>query len=174
LLEVGTLFCLVTAGYYAIYTRSFNWWALLILGASLAPFLYAIQKPKREPYLGLAVLGLIAGSVLLFVREDGRPAVNPLLAILASGSVTAYIWIAVRKSVQAAHMPPSHDLQALLGKIGEAKTRIGADGSVQVAGELWSARSGQPIPIGSSIRVVDREGFVLVVEKTHPANSSTS
>jgi len=33
-----------------------------------------------------------------------------------------------------------------------------------VASELWSARSEQPIPAGSRIHVISREGFTLVVE----------
>jgi len=37
---------------------------------------------------------------------------------------------------------------------------------VQVAGELWSARSEKPIAAGSPIRVVRRDGFVLIVEKS--------
>jgi membrane-bound ClpP family serine protease len=45
------------------------------------------------------------------------------------------------------------------------------DGSVQVAGELWSARSEDPIPAGAQVRVLRREGFVLVVEKDKPAKS---
>ena len=33
------------------------------------------------------------------------------------------------------------DLSALVGQMGEAKTRVHKEGSVQVDGELWSARS---------------------------------
>jgi membrane-bound ClpP family serine protease len=64
------------------------------------------------------------------------------------------------------HTLPSHDLSALVGQIGEAKTHIHAEGSVQVDGELWSARSEKSIPNGSAVKVVAREGFVLVVEKS--------
>ena len=71
----------------------------------------------------------------------------------------------MRKTVQAAEAPPMHDLETLIGSIGEAKTRIHEEGSVYIAGEMWSARSDKPIPAGSSIRVVRREGFILVVEK---------
>jgi membrane-bound ClpP family serine protease len=35
---------------------------------------------------------------------------------------------------------------------------------VQVASELWSARSSVPISKGSRVRVVSRQGFVLNVE----------
>jgi membrane-bound ClpP family serine protease len=35
---------------------------------------------------------------------------------------------------------------------------------------MWSAKSDSPIPDGSSIRVVRREGFILVVEKEDQTN----
>jgi membrane-bound serine protease (ClpP class) len=63
-------------------------------------------------------------------------------------------------------MRPSHDLTGLVGQIGETRTKVGEEGSVQINGELWSARSENPIPAGSAIRVIRREGFILVVEKT--------
>jgi membrane-bound ClpP family serine protease len=68
--------------------------------------------------------------------------------------------------LQASHALPSHDLSTLIGQIGEAKTRIHSEGSVQVAGELWSARSEKTIPNGCPVKVVGREGFVLLVEKS--------
>jgi membrane-bound serine protease (ClpP class) len=164
LFEIGAFFCIVLAG-YAIYRLSFNWWALIILGLSIVPFVYAIQKQKRELYLALSIVLLIIGSVFMFPRTAGQPVVNPLIAILGSGSIAVLLWIAVRKSVEAATMKLSHDLTGLVGQIGEARTKVNDEGSVLVAGELWSARSENPIPAGSSIRVVRREGFILVVEK---------
>ncbi len=167
LLEIGAFFCLALAG-YAIYNLSINLWALIILLLSMVPFIYAIRKPKRELYLGLAILGLVIGSVFLFATQNWRPAVNPILALVSSALYAGFLWLVIRKTLQAAHALPLHNLAALVGQVGEAKTRIHRDGSVQVAGELWSARSEKPIPDGSSIRVVDREGFVLLVEKTVP------
>ena len=79
--------------------------------------------------------------------------------------MAGFLWIAVRKSVEAASARPSHDLAGLVGQIGEARTKVNEEGSVLVAGELWSARSEKPIPAGSSIRVLRREGFILIVEK---------
>jgi membrane-bound serine protease (ClpP class) len=75
------------------------------------------------------------------------------------------LWFAVRKSLEATSIKPSHDLAGLVGQIGEARTKVNEEGSVLVAGELWSARSEKPIPAGSSIRVIGREGFILVVEQ---------
>ena len=162
--EVGSFFCLALAG-YAVYNLSFNLWALIVLILSIIPFVYTIQKPKRERYLALSILGLVVGSVFLFATDDWKPAVNWGIALVASVLYAGFIWIAVRKTLQAAHSIPSHDLSTLIGQVGEAKTRIFKDGSVQVDGELWSARSEKSIPNGSSVRVVAREGFILVVEK---------
>jgi membrane-bound serine protease (ClpP class) len=164
LFEIGAFFCIALAG-YAIYNLSFNWWALILLTLSIVPFVYALQKPKREPYLALSILLLVVGSVFMFPRTADQAVVNPLVAIVASGLVAGFLWIAVRKSVEASSTRPSHDLEGLVGKIGEARTSVEDEGSVQVDGELWSARSEKTIPAGSSIRVVRREGFILIVEK---------
>lgn len=162
--EVGALFCIVLAG-YGIYNLSFNWWALALIFLSVFPFVYSLQKPKREVYLGLSIIILVVGSIFLFPSQSGGPAVNLFVAFVASVLVAGFLWIAMGKSLQAAHARPSHDLDTLIGQVGEAKTRILDEGSVQVDGELWSARSGTPINSGSSVRIVRREGFVLVVEK---------
>ena len=165
LLEIGALFLLLVAG-YGLFTLSFNWWALLIMVLSAIPFVYSLEKPKREPYLGLAILLLIVGSIFIFPRNIPQGGVSPFIALGVSVVVGVSLWIASRKTVEAARIRPAHDLSTLVGQVGEAKTRIQNDGTVQVAGELWSARSDTPIAAGNMIRVVKREGFILVVEKT--------
>ncbi len=164
LLEVAAFFCIVIAG-YAVYNLAFNWWALLLLVLSVIPFVYSLQKPKRELFVVLSILLLIAGSMFMFQRTaDGRM-VNPLVAIAASILVAGFLWVAARKSMEAASARPLHDLDGLVGQVGEARTNINDEGSVQIAGELWSAKSDKSIAAGSLIRVIRRDGFVLVVEK---------
>jgi membrane-bound serine protease (ClpP class) len=164
--EVGALFSIALAG-YGIYNLSFNWWALALIFLSVIPFVYSLQKPRRELYLGISIIVLIVGSIFLFPSQTGGPAVNLFVAFIASVLVAGFLWIAVGKSLQAAQVRPSHDLDALIGQVGEARTRILEEGSVQVGSELWSARSATSAPIksGSSVRIIRREGFVLVVEK---------
>ena len=168
--EIGAFFCIALAG-YAVYNLSFNWWALILLALSIVPFIYAIQKPKRELFLALSIFLLVIGSMFIFPRVEGQLGVNPLVAVAASVFVAGFLWIAIRKSMEAAYARPVHNLEGLVGQIGEARTVVHDDGSVQVGGELWSARSENSIPAGSSIRVVRRDGFVVVVEKVNQANS---
>jgi membrane-bound serine protease (ClpP class) len=163
ILEVGALFCLALAG-YAIFNLGLNLWALILLVLCLVPFVYAIRKPKREWALALSIVGLIVGSLYIFPPAGWRPQVDPLFAILGSLLSGGFIWLAVRKTVQAHLSRPAHDLSALIGQIGEAKTEVHETGSVQVAGELWTARSEKAISAGRMVRVIGREGFVLVVE----------
>jgi len=162
--EIGAFFCMALAG-YAIYNLSFNMWAMIVIGLSVVPFVYAVQKPKREWALGLSILMLILGSVFMFARAGGLPAVSPVVAVVASALVAGFLWLAVRKSLEAAFASPTHDLEGLIGQIGEARTDIHDEGSVQVGKELWSARSDKTIRAGSKIRVLRRDGFVVVVEK---------
>lgn len=163
-IEVGSLFCLLLAG-YSITQLDFNLWALVLIILSVVPFIYAIRKPKRGVFLAASILILVASSAYLFRDPNGGPAVSPLIALVASVLYFGFLWFAIRKSLQAYFTPPTHDLNSLIGQFGETKTRVHDEGSVQVAGELWSARSRNPIPPAKQVRVISREGFTLEVEQ---------
>jgi membrane-bound ClpP family serine protease len=162
-MELGALALLAAAG-YEVLRLGFNVWALIVLVLALVPFIYAIQKPKREWALAVSILALIIGSLYLFPGKGWLPAVNPILAVIVSALTAGFLWLAVRKGVQAHHARPLQDLKNLNGLIGQTKTEVFNSGTVQVASELWSARSQKPIPAGKRVRVVSRDGFTLVVE----------
>jgi membrane-bound serine protease (ClpP class) len=164
IVEILSVFAVLLAG-YAVYHLSFNWWALLILLVSLVPFVYSIRAPGRGAWLVASIAGLTLGSVFFFPATNGLTAVNPLIATGTTILYSAFLWVAVRKIVEAAQFRPVHELTSLIGKTGEAKTAVKEDGSVQVAGELWSARSARPLAPGSPVKVIGRDGFVLIVEK---------
>jgi membrane-bound serine protease (ClpP class) len=67
-----------------------------------------------------------------------------------------------RRSIEALDMPV-RSLKGLIGKTGEAHTDIFAEGSVYVDGEEWSGRSEVFIPSGQPVKVLGREGLVLLV-----------
>jgi membrane-bound serine protease (ClpP class) len=170
LLEVGALFCLALVA-FIIYSPEagveMNLWALAVLILGLVPFIYATRRPKYGPWLALSILCTLGGSLYLFnsAGSGWMPRVNPFVAVAASLLAGGFIWLVVGKSIKASLQRPTHDLETLIGQVGEAKTKIHEAGSVQVAGELWSARSEKEIASGKPVRVVGREGFTLVVEK---------
>jgi len=165
LLELGALAALVMGGVELIsLAAQVNWWALALLVLGVIPFLLAVRRSQNLRYLVVAILAFIIGSAFLFQGQVWwQPGVEPLLAVVVSLVAGGYVWFATSKVLEADRVRPTHDLSALIGAVGEAKTKINDEGSVQVLGELWSARSQAPIPNGATIRVVGRDGFILEV-----------
>lgn len=163
ILEICALFILVLAG-WAVYNLPINIWALVVLVGGVIPFIVAVRKSGKQIYLVIALLAFIIGSSFLF-RGDSwwQPAVNPFLALVVSILTGGFLWISIQKVLEADKRPPVHDLEGLVGAVGEAKTNIHEQGSVQVAGELWSAFSQEAISRGVQVRVIARHGFSLEV-----------
>lgn len=162
--EILAVFAVILAG-YAVYHLSLNWWALAILLLSLVPFFLAVRSRGSALWLVLSIVGLTIGSVFFFPAETGLISVNPVLAGVTTILYSLFLWISVRKVLEVAQVMPAHELKTLIGLKGEAKTTITDGGTVQVAGELWSARSDTPLGAGSAVKVVGRDGFVLLVEQ---------
>jgi membrane-bound serine protease (ClpP class) len=168
LLEVGALFVLFLAG-WEISQSSINLWALVILIIGVIPFILAVRKSRNLIFLVVALVAFVIGSAFLFQGASvWQPGVNPILAIIASIIASGYLWIAATKVLETEKIKPRHDLAKIIGNVGEAKTDIFNEGSVQIGSELWSARSPVLIPVGSKIRVLKREGFILEVETVPP------
>lgn len=181
-IEIGAGLLLVLAG-YSIYNLPINPWALGLLALGVFPFLLAIRLPrwqiKGEPhgfwqkwrdliFLVAATAALSIGSVLLFTTPGQWSAVNPYLAAFVTIiAVVLMFWVG-RRGLEAIRRAPSHDLHSLIGKTGIALTPIHDTGTVYVGSEQWSARCSQPIPAGSHVRVVSREGLTVEVEMVNP------
>jgi len=170
ILELGAFFVLLLAG-WEMSQLPINLWALALLVLGVVPFILAVRKSHKMIYLVIALIAFIVGSIYLFKGEFWwQPGVNPILAIVTSILAGGYIWIAVTKVMETEYMRPQHGTTQLIGKIGEAKTDIFNEGSVQIESELWSAHSAEPIYLGSEVRVVKIDGFILEVEPVTPKN----
>lgn len=166
ILEIGAILALILAG-WGVYTLPINTWALIILILGVIPFLIAVRFSSKMVFLGISIASLVIGSTFLFKAGAWwQPAVHPLLGIVVSGIIGGFYWLVTVRVLQAEAAPPTHDLGRLIGKTGEVKSRITADeeGSIQVMGELWTARSSTTLEEGTMVKVVDRMGFVLEVE----------
>jgi membrane-bound ClpP family serine protease len=91
--------------------------------------------------------------------------VSPWLIVLVAGGLVVFFGFVIRGVMEARRMPrsavPMHDLR---GKTGVAIDELMPHGRVRVERENWSAEStGDPIPAGSPIRVVDVKGLQLTV-----------
>jgi membrane-bound serine protease (ClpP class) len=163
-LEIGALFVLLLAA-WEISQQPINLWALLLLILGVIPFILAVRKSQKLIYLVIALIAFVIGSIYLFQGDYWwQPGVNPVLAIVTSVMACGFLWIAVTKVLESDRMRPRHKLANLAGEVGEARTDIHSEGTVQIESELWSASSSVLILEGSKVRVVRREGFILEVE----------
>ncbi|NIW45512.1 MAG: hypothetical protein GWN30_12420 [Gammaproteobacteria bacterium] len=163
--EAGAVIILGLAA-WRIVDLSINVWALVLLVLGLVPLIFAIRNRQRTLNLALTVAAFVIGSAFLFRAEKWwQPAVNPVLAVVTSLAAGGLLWLMTTKILEAEEKQPSHDLSGLVGSIGEARTDVHAEGSVYLRGEMWTAESEEPIPAGSRVKVVSREGFVLHVEE---------
>jgi membrane-bound ClpP family serine protease len=139
--EILALVTLIFAGYGIINTLV-NYWALIFILAAVVLFILAVRKRGQRIFLALSIIALLGGSIFLF-RSDvwWQPTVNPFLAIIISVLSGAFLWIVTIKVMEARETVPSHDLESIIGSIGEARSTIDTEGSIYADGELWTARS---------------------------------
>ena len=100
----------------------------------------------------------------MFEVEDGLIAVHPLLALVVSILTLGFFWFAIRKAGVAQQADPSIDPAIVTNQIAEVRTDLEPIGSVYALGELWTARAEKPFKPGTKVKVVGREGLILVVE----------
>jgi membrane-bound serine protease (ClpP class) len=166
LIEIGALFMLALAG-YSIFNLPINLWAFLVLVFGVFPFLLALRRSHHWAFLLISLASLITGSLFLFRNPSGGPAVDPILATIASLLTTSLLWLVARKGLDALRLQPSHDLRRLIGAQGIAVTPIApgdSQGTVHVNGEDWTARSDVFIAVNSKVEVTGREGLFLIVK----------
>lgn len=150
LLKVGMVVCLGAAGYEFSQLNG-NVWALLVVAFSPLPFLVAIRQPRPNSVLAiLTIVMLTLGSVFLFWTADGWLYLMPLAGLVAilCGRIIWILFLRIRDGRQTRLSDAPH---SLVGLIGTARTAIEKfdTGMVEIEGELWTARSDQPILAGS-------------------------
>jgi membrane-bound serine protease (ClpP class) len=112
------------------------------------------------------ILAFIVGAIFLFEGPgaDISFAISlPLIIGLAALSA-ALIFGVIAAAVKARKRPPATGGEQLIGSVGEVVDWPGSLGSVRVQGEIWAARSEQPLKHGDYVRVVGRDRLTLLVE----------
>lgn len=162
-IEVIAIAAIALAG-IGIANLPINIWALALLPIGLIAFVFALRRKPFWLYLLIAAITLILGSVFTFRDQNGSPAINPVLAIVTNLVAIGLLWLVFRKVLAVFSIHPTHSLERLAGMTGYARNKIHAEGTVHIDGEEWSARSKDPIPAGSKVRITGRDGLVLIVE----------
>lgn len=167
-LEILALAALGATGVGTIFVP-LNTWALIVLALGGVLFVASLRLPRPEIWLLFSALALSVGSVFLFQPAGGGAAVHPLLALSVSLLTLGYFWWAIRSAIIAQKSRPAIDPTRVIGEIAEVRTELNPVGSVYALGELWTARSESRVKAGKEVKVVDREGLMLLVEPKEEA-----
>ena len=138
----------------------------MLLIASAVCFLLELKHPG----LGLPTVGgvvfLIFGALFLYSGSVPNAEVSPWLIALVAGALVLFFGFVVKGVMEARRMPKTDvPKQDLIGKVGTALDLLEPRGRVRIERENWSASStGDPIPAGSKVRIVDVKGLLLLVE----------
>ena len=110
------------------------------------------------------VLALILGMAFLINTGPIGLGVNPVVIFGAAAVTFAFFVFFVDRILRARRRHVLTGPDALIGAIGEAREELSPEGLVFVRGALWKAvAQGGPIPQGSPVQVVDRQGLQLEV-----------
>jgi membrane-bound serine protease (ClpP class) len=138
-------------------------WALALLGLSVFGFCVDLQAgvPRVWSFFGGACL--LVGSLLLY-----RSHIHPSILALAAGILGTPLFMVagMPAMIRARLSTPTIGRQSLVGEMGVALGPVEPEGTVEVRGAPWQARTNRatPIKVGEVIRVVAIDGLLLEVE----------
>jgi membrane-bound serine protease (ClpP class) len=136
--------------------------ALVLLGIGL---MVAEAHIGSLGLIGIAgVAAFVIGAIMMFPRGAPGLALSlPVLAASAAASAAFFI-LALAVLLRSRRRAVVTGVEALLGAEGETLTWQGGEGRVRLQGEVWRARAKGPLEPGMRVKVIAREGLVLVVE----------
>ena len=141
--------------------------ALLLLSAVFFAVEIKVQSMGFLTAAGAAAL--VLGATMLFRSPD--PAVR-VSANLIAAMVAVSVVVVILMSVLVFRIYQSRvstGAEGLEGATGVVSKALGSSpGKIKVHGEIWNARSSQPIDEGAAVRVLKVDGLTLEVE---PADS---
>jgi membrane-bound serine protease (ClpP class) len=159
---IGSI-CLVVALYaLALLPVNYAGAALVIIGIGLM-----IAEAHIGAFGALGVGGIAAfviGALMMF--PSGMPgfALSYIVVLATAIGSAALFLLAIAALLRARKRPVVTGSEALIGAAGETVAWYGREGRVSIRGEIWRARAEAPLQTGAPIKVVDRDGLVLVVE----------
>src|SRR5262245_10695778 len=139
--------------------------------AGAALVLLGIGLMVAEAHIGsfgvIGVGGIVAfviGAIMMF--PSGAPGFTLSLSVVAAATATtaALFLLVLTMLLRSRRRPVVTGKEGLLGAEGETVAWDGEEGRVRVNGEIWRARARLSLQPGARIKVINREGLVLVVE----------
>lgn len=109
------------------------------------------------------MLTLVALAIALLFLESPWNLVLVVTAGVVDAAETAlFVWWSRRRRRL---MPSSVGTGTIVGRRGVTVGRLAPSGQVRIDGEIWSARTAEPVDPGESVVVTAVDGLILDVRK---------
>jgi membrane-bound serine protease (ClpP class) len=148
-----------------------NWAGLLLIVAAISLLMADMHLSARGGLSVGALICFVFGSVLLYSPFGPRSVTLPdasvawplVIGVTGMGACLS-LWI-VSTALRIHNQAPITGPERLIGARGLSHTPLDPEGTVQVRGQLWSARlvDGR-LDSGVPVRVLTRKGLTLEVE----------
>jgi membrane-bound serine protease (ClpP class) len=121
--------------------------------------------------IGIAgIVAFVLGAIMMFPRAPGF-ALSPWTVAEAVAATAGLFLLVLGVLFRARRRVVMAGMRALLGAEGEALSWQGLRGRIMIKGETykgktWRARAAAPLRPRTRVKVIDRDGLVLVVEPT--------
>jgi membrane-bound serine protease (ClpP class) len=158
---------------YAFHVLPVNYagMALILLGLALM-----IGEAFVPSFGALGVGGVIAfviGSLILIDTDLPGYGISPPLVLTVAVASAFLLVFVIGMALEARRRPVVSGSEEMLGARGYALEGFSTQGTVHVHGEIWQARTDQPLEKRQLFRVTGREGLVLLVTPTDEKESVT-
>jgi len=184
-------FMLMLIGVYGLIFEFLNPGAVapgLIGGISLLVALFALNLlPINFAGAGLVLLGIglmvaeahigsfgvigvggivafVIGAIMMFPANAPGFNLSPSLIAVATAGTAAFFLLVLAMLVRSRRRVVTTGDEALFGAQGDIVSWQEQQGRVRVLGEIWRARAATPLHTGMRVKVIDRDGLVLIVE----------
>jgi membrane-bound serine protease (ClpP class) len=162
----GAIFLLMAFYAFQILPVNYSGLALMILG-----IIFLVSEALVPSFGALGIGGVVAfgvGSLILIDDENLRISLPVIIG--TTGISAVFILLLMSRVITLRKKKVRIGEEALVGMIGEAAKDFDGEGKIWIFGELWQAKSSDPIHKGEKVRITSRDGLKLTVERCAPNN----
>ncbi len=155
----------ILLAFYAFSILPVNFVGILLIFLGL---LFLILDILVIPGIGIlsvgGILSLFLGSLALFNPERGIT-VSMSLVITVTVCMAVFFSIVLVGITRTMRQKARIGAETLAGKHGVARDDLLPEGFVVIEGELWWAKSEEPVRKGERVKVLRKEGQILIVKR---------
>jgi membrane-bound serine protease (ClpP class) len=156
----GAVFGLLSAyGLGVLPTRPLS---VALVAAGILAFAIDVQSGAPRAWTVIGAIAVALGSVRMY---DGQ-AVSWWVLVIMAILVLFFMITGMPAMIRTRFSTPTIGRESMVGSMGVALSQVDPDGTVEVNGAPWRARTNRATPIGSgdAVRVAAIDGLVLEVE----------